>query len=159
MPFGMHGLGQELRDKVRAMRSVGIDVCVVEQNYSSLQRRIVEPDIEALLVPHPVHPVNLICHNLPATSLIARKNPELLEGRYNIGAPYWEYREIPKNHLAGFDALDELWTSNSFLTECFRPAMAAPIIEMPLHLPFPEPSKKRATQKDTCRVPYDCAVI
>lgn len=134
----MHGLGQELRDKVRAMRSVGIDVCVVEQNYSSLRRRIVEPDIEAMISTKLVHPINLICHNLPATHLIQRKNPELLEGRYNIGAPYWEYPEIPKNHLAGFDALDEIWTSNSFLTDCFRPATDVPIIEMPLHLPFPE---------------------
>ncbi|WP_022705039.1 glycosyltransferase [Pseudorhodobacter ferrugineus] len=144
MPFGMHGLGQELRDKVRALRSVGIDVCVLEQNYSSLRRRIVEPDIEALLSAKPVYPVNLICHNLPATHLIQRKNPELLDGRYNIGAPYWEYPEIPGNHLPGFDALDEIWTSNSFLTDCFRPVADVPIIEMPLHLPFPQDTDQPA---------------
>lgn len=138
MPFGMHGLGQELRDKVRGMQSVGIDVCILEQNYSSLRRRIVEPDIEALISLKPVYPVNLICHNLPATHLIHRKTPELLEGLYNIGAPYWEYPQIPKNHLVGLDALDEIWTSNSFLTDCFRTVTDVPITEMPLHLPFPD---------------------
>ena len=39
MPFGLHGLGMELRDKVRAMVGAGIDVCIVDRNYSSINRQ------------------------------------------------------------------------------------------------------------------------
>jgi glycosyltransferase involved in cell wall biosynthesis len=134
MPFGMHGLGMELRDKALAMVSAGIDVCIIDQNYSSLKRKIRDPEIEALVETKPRHDVNLICHNLPATNLIARKTPELLEGRYNIGAPYWEFPQLPETDLAGLERLDEIWVSNSFLKECFAPHTDKRIIQMPLHL-------------------------
>lgn len=137
MPNGLHGLGMEMRDKVKAMRSAGIDVCIVARNYSSLQSSINDPEIDALIAEEPRFDVNLICHNLPATFLIARDFPELLEGRYNIGAPYWEFPELPPSHQAGLDTLDELWVSNGFLQDIFRPYTSAPIHQMPLHLEAP----------------------
>lgn len=134
MPLGMHGLGMELRDKVRAMRSVGIDLCIIEQNYSSLKNRVQDPEIEALLTSKPKYDVNLICHNLPATNLINRDNPELLEGRYNIGAPYWEFPELPEHHQPPLDWLDEIWVSNQFLGSIFARYTDKPIVQMPLHI-------------------------
>lgn len=134
MPFGLHGLGLELRDKVRAMVAAGIDVCIIDQNYSSLKRQLRDPDIDALVTTRPKHHVNLICHNLPATGLIARKTPELLDGHYNIGAPYWEFPQLPDSHRAGLDVLDELWVSNSFLKTCFTPHTDKPVLTLPLHL-------------------------
>ncbi|WP_435656756.1 glycosyltransferase [Brucella pituitosa] len=135
MPFGAHGLGQELRDKVRALTASGVKLCIIEQNFSSIRRTVADPDIAELICAEPIHSVNLICHNLPATNLIAQKSPELLAGRYNIGAPYWEFPEIPASHKKGLNVLDELWTSNRFLTECYAPVYEKPIMQMPLHLP------------------------
>jgi glycosyltransferase involved in cell wall biosynthesis len=137
MPFGMHGLGLELRDKVLAMVSAGIDVCIINQNYSSLKREIRDPRIEALVTCKPRHDINLICHNLPAIKLISLKEPGLLEGRYNIGAPYWEFPQLPDTHLNGLEQLDEIWVSNSFLKECFSAHTDSPITQMPLHLEAP----------------------
>lgn len=148
MPFGMHGLGMELRDKALAMVAEGIDVCIVNQNYSSLKREIRDPRIEALVTAKPQHEINLICHNLPATNLIARKNPELLEGRYNIGAPYWEFPQLPESHLEGLAQLDEIWVSNSFLKTCFSPHTDKPIVQLPLHLDAAPNIFQRATNSN-----------
>jgi glycosyltransferase involved in cell wall biosynthesis len=134
MPFGMHGLGLELRDKVRAMRMAGIEVCILNENYSSLKNQVHDTEIEKLIVDQPKYDTNLICHNLPATGLIARKNPKLLEGRYNIGAPYWEFPQLPETHIHGLDQLDEVWVSTDFLKECFSPYTGVPINKMPLHM-------------------------
>lgn len=137
MPNGLHGLGMEMRDKVKAMRAAGIEVCIVARNYSSLQSSIRDPETDALIAEEPQFDINLICHNLPATSLIARDFPELLKGRYNVGAPYWEFPELPASHQTGLDILDELWVSNGFLHDIFKPYTDAPIYQMPLHLEAP----------------------
>lgn len=142
MPFGMHGLGLELRDKVHALCAAGIDVCILNENYSSLTSELRDPEIEALVVDEPKYDINLICHNLPATGLLARKRPELLEGRYNIGAPYWEFPQLPDAHRFGLERLDELWVATDFLKECFAPYTDRPIHKMPLHL-APKPRKLR----------------
>lgn len=141
MPFGMHGLGLELRDKVYAMRSAGLDVCILNENYSSLKSELRDPQIEALVVDEPRYDTNLICHNLPATGLLARKKPELLEGRYNIGAPYWEFPQLPDTHRFGLEQLDELWVSTDFLKDCFAPHTDRPIHKMPMHM-APAPQKR-----------------
>jgi len=134
MPFGMHGLGLELRDKVNAMRAAGIDVCILNENYSSLRSELRDPAIEALVVDEPKYDTNLICHNLPATGLLARKKPELFAGRYNIGAPYWEFPQLPDAHRFGLEQLDELWVATDFLKDCFSPHTEKPIRKMPLHM-------------------------
>ena len=147
MPFGMHGLGLELRDKVHAMRAAGIDVCILNENYSSLKNELSDPEIEALVVDEPRYDTNLICHNLPATGLLARKKPELLEGRYNIGAPYWEFPQLPEAHRFGLEQLDELWVSTDFLKDCFAPHTEKPIRKMPLHLAFMPPKLRRKPRR------------
>lgn len=134
MPFGMHGLGLELRDKVRAMRTAGIKVCILNENYSSLKSELRDPEIEKVIVDEPHYDINLICHNLPATGLLAHKKPELLEGRYNIGAPYWEFPQLPTTHLRGLEQLDEMWVSTDFLKDCFAPHTNSRIHKMPLHM-------------------------
>ncbi len=134
MPFGMHGLGLELRDKVLAMRTAGIKVCILNENYSSLKNEVRDPEIEKLIVETPQYDINLICHNLPATGLLARKKPQLLEGRYNIGAPYWEFPQLPETHRHGLKQLDELWVSTDFLKDCFAPHTDSPVHKMPMHM-------------------------
>lgn len=134
MPFGMHGLGLELRDKVLAMRAAGVDVCILEKNYSSLKRELRDPRIEDLVVDAPRYDTNLICHNLPATALLARKEPNLLEGRYNIGAPYWEFPQLPDSHRRGLEHLDEIWVCTDFLKDSFAPHTDCPIHKMPIHV-------------------------
>ncbi|MHA6347182.1 glycosyltransferase [Roseivivax sp. CAU 1761] len=133
MPFGMHGLGLELQDKVAAMRATGIPVCVIEQNYSSIRREMRNPIIDELVVERPKYDTNLFCHNLPAINLIKKQAPELFTGRYNIGAPYWEFPELPDAHQAGLSALDEIWVSNMFLKNCFAAHTDRPVVQMPLH--------------------------
>ncbi|WP_448786247.1 glycosyltransferase [Brucella intermedia] len=147
MPFGAHGLGQELRDKVRALIGAGVRLCIIDQNFSSIQRTVADPDIAELVCSEPIHTVNLICHNLPATYLIAQKCPELFTGRYNIGAPYWEFPEIPISHLNGLGVLDELWTSTQFLTDCYSPVYEKPITQLPLHLPLKLNRNRRADRQ------------
>jgi len=142
MPFGMHGLGLELRDKVLAMRTAGIDVCILNENYSSLKTEVRDPQIEELVTDQPKYDTNLICHNLPAIGLLARKKPELLEGRYNIGAPYWEFPQFPQTHMHGLGQLDELWVSTDFLKDCFAPHTDRPVHKMPMHM-APVTQKRR----------------
>ena len=143
MPFGMHGLGLELRDKVLAMRMAGIKVCILNENYSSLKNEVRDPEIEKLIVDTPQYDINLICHNLPATGLLARKKPELLAGYYNIGAPYWEFPQLPDTHRYGLEQLDELWVSTDFLKDCFTPQTESPVHKMPMHMA--PVGKKRAS--------------
>ena len=137
MPFGMHGLGQELRDKVRALRAAGIEVAVIEENYSSLGRRVADDEIAALVTDTPRHPVNLICHNLPAIGLIAARRPDLLAGRHNIAAPYWEFPELPERHRDVLGLMDEFWVSNGFLKAVFGAHTDRPVRQLPLHIPAP----------------------
>lgn len=144
MPFGMHGLGLELRDKVFALRAAGLKVCILNENYSSLKSELRDPEIEALVVDEPRYDINLICHNLPAIGLLARKKPELLEGRYNIGAPYWEFPQLPDAHRFGLEHLDELWVSTEFLADCFGPHTDKPIHKMPLHM---APARQKPRRK------------
>ena len=115
------------------MQSVGIPVCVIEQNYSSIRREMRNDAVYDLVVDMPKYDTNLFCHNLPAINLIRKQAPELFAGRYNIGAPYWEFPELPDSHQAGLSALDEIWVSNGFLKKCFAGHTDRPVIQMPLH--------------------------
>lgn len=142
MPFGMHGLGIYMREQVKALQSAGLDVCVINRNYSSLKREVRDPEIAPLIAREPKYDTNLICHGLPATGLIARDTPELFEGRHNIGAPFWEFPQLPERHSAGLEYLDEIWVSTTFLRGCFAPHTEAPVKIMPLPLDVPPPPRK-----------------
>jgi glycosyltransferase involved in cell wall biosynthesis len=143
MPFGLHGLGLEMRDKVWAMKHAGIDVCILNENYSSLARQIRDPRIDAMIVDKPVHDINLFCHNLPAIGLIKSKKPEIFEGRYNIAAPYWEFPQLPERHARSLQYLDEIWVSTDFLKACFEPHTDLPVRKMPLHMDIQKAAKSR----------------
>lgn len=158
MPFGMHGLGQEMRDKVRCMISAGIDVCVIEENYSSLTSSVSDPLMASLKCDEPKYRVNLFCQNLPAVHLLQRKRPALFEGRYNIVAPYWEFPEIPRRLESTIQDMDEVWVSNSFLKGTFEKYTSRPVIQMPLHLPIPQTSESEASSPKTLTFGYvfDC---
>ncbi|MTI44790.1 glycosyl transferase family 1 [Roseibium hamelinense] len=158
MPCGLHGLGQELRDKVKALTSVGVEVCIISKNYSSLKSTISDPVIDKLIQSEPKYPINLICQNLPATRLIKDQFPELLEGKYNIGAPYWEFEDLPETQQIGLDILDEVWVSNSFLNNIFRNHTDKPVIQMPLHIePGAHSGNSRSAEKPfTFGYFFDC---
>lgn len=144
MPFGLHGLGAELRDKVRAIIACDINVCIIERNLSSLSAVQIDNDIVMLTGSEQIYDINLICHNIPAIKMLMRDEPELFEGKYNIAAPYWEFFNTPNYYEDVLQQLDEIWVPNDFLLSVFSGLCDKPILKMPLHLnPHSEVFEKR----------------
>jgi len=137
MPRGEHGLGQELRDKVLALKAANVPFVVIETNYSSLINSNADEALAQDIVTAPIYDVNLFCLNLPAIRLLHQDRPDFFAGRYNICAPYWEFPHLPASHCAAFPFLHELWVSNSFLASIFSAQTDLPVITLPLHVQVP----------------------
>ena len=134
MPFGMHGLGACMRQKVRALVARGIDVGVIEENYSSLKARVAAPDVASRVVDRPRHRAILLCHNLPAIGLLARRRPDLFRDRHVIGAPYWEFPQLPPSRAEALSHLDEIWVPTRFMADLFSAHTDKPVRRLPVHL-------------------------
>lgn len=134
MPFGEHGLGQCLRDRVKGLLSAAIPVTIIEMNYSSLKARAEYPHIEMLCAERPVHEINLWCLNLPMLQLAHRDAPEVFAERYNIVAPFWEFEELPERHSSALQYVDEVWVPTSFLESLFVSYTDKPVTKLPLYV-------------------------
>ncbi len=137
MPFGEHGLGQELRDKVASLDAAGVPLTVLEMNYSSLKNARGDRELAGRLGDTPVYGVNLICLNLPMFRLALRDYPQVFAGRRNILLPFWEFDTLPAHHIETLRQAEEIWVPNTFLQQVIQQYTAQPVLKMPLHVRVP----------------------
>jgi glycosyltransferase involved in cell wall biosynthesis/SAM-dependent methyltransferase len=137
MPFGEHGLGQELRDKAIGLISAGISFRIFEINYSSLSEGGGDRELEYLVSDKVDADINIICLNLTMFRLALRDFPEVFEKKRNIILPFWEFDSLPAHHVEALKEADEVWTPNQFLTNVFSRYSTNPVNKMPLHVRLP----------------------
>lgn len=163
MPFGMHGLGQCMRDQLSGMVKTNVPLAIVETNYSSLKSTVEAPEFAQFMQPEPVYNVNVICLNPTMLTLLERNHPEFLQDRYNIIQPYWEFPEMPQHHVNGLNIADEIWVPCQFLTDVYQSYVELPVVKMPLFLNAIEGGGSPGVQKSkdilTFGYSFDCNSI
>ncbi len=136
MPFGEHGLGQELRDNVCAIINTMPEITfdIIDINYSSLkdsnndlqlQDYVIEPEAAKATI-------NVICLNPVMYRLALRDHPDLFANRYNILMPFWEFDIMPNHFVQDMNKADEIWTKNNFLTKIFDLYTLRHVEQLPL---------------------------
>ncbi|MGB8355197.1 MAG: glycosyltransferase, partial [Chthoniobacteraceae bacterium] len=89
------------------------------------------------------------CDHMPA--FMQRVSPGFLEGRHVIGLWFWELEYFPRDMVASFDLVDEVWTGSSFTAEAFRKVTSKPVYVFP-H-PFLQPSAAPSHSKADLGLP------
>jgi 2-polyprenyl-3-methyl-5-hydroxy-6-metoxy-1,4-benzoquinol methylase/glycosyltransferase involved in cell wall biosynthesis len=137
------GVGEVSRQILGALDSRGIAAAPIDTP-------AVPGEIEKVLkgVADADHPfdINLICVNadmLPA--IAAALGPRFFHGHRTAGVWFWEVSEFPRQWLASFDHLDEVWVASEFVAEALRPVAPIPVKTMRVPVtPLPPAEMSRA---------------
>lgn len=124
--------------EVRGIPSAAIDTPAVPGDIEKVLKGVADTD-------HP-YDINLICVNadmLPAVA--AALGPRFFHGRRTAGVWFWEVSNFPRQWLASFDHLDEVWVASEFIAEALRPVAPIPVktIRVPV-TPVPPAEMTRA---------------
>ncbi|KAB7615387.1 glycosyltransferase family 4 protein [Amylibacter sp. SFDW26] len=110
------GLGQNARMSAQCFQKLGLAPCMIDVEAMKWQQNLASPNA----LTHPVH-----LHHLNAD----RVKP-MDQTAYNIGFLLWEFQALPKEHVTGISAMDEIWTPSKFVTDIYRKQTDNPVITM-----------------------------
>lgn len=153
-PFGVNlmgylgaesGIGRALRLSIAAMEAVGIPVSLrnFEVGCVSRKEELPEGATQSENTPYPINLFHINADQMPIAH--SQLEPELFDGRYNIGFWYWELQEFPEVWHDAYRHLDEIWVATSFCQEAVARCSPIPVLKMPpgIHV-APDPRFDRA---------------
>lgn len=131
-PFAPIGRGEDVRCTFRALRSAAVRPAIVDL-YGHCR-----PDADALEEFGPFlrkapGAVNVFHLNGDEVDLaLATVGDALPENAYNIVYPAWELSRYPREWALQLDRFDEIWAPSTFIRDALVPAVAKPVVHMPL---------------------------
>ncbi|WP_304178917.1 glycosyltransferase family 4 protein [Phenylobacterium aquaticum] len=133
-PFAPIGMGTHGRAAIRALRAARLSPGVVDI-YGMDRRRDagLEAEFAPLLAPGLSPRTNLFCINADEVEpTLARMDAGAFASAYNIIYPAWELARYPEPWARILERFDEVWAPSAFVADAITPAVARPVLHMPL---------------------------
>lgn len=132
------GVGELARQTLRALKSVDFPLAVYPiEDYDSARKNDHMADQFDRAT---IHPVNIFQINADMTFPVReRLDPQLYQGRYNVGRWVWEMAHFPERWQRAFDAYDEIWVPSTFVQAAVAAQSPKPVIYMPVSVEQPLP--------------------
>lgn len=134
------GLGEAARSMAKACAAANIDVSLVDLGYQTLHPQTDHglPTKDTALY----NRVDLFHVNASHAAQTAKLFEEHGPGRnqYTIGLWAWEQPEIPRQDIAAFQYLDEVWAPSTFVADAIAAVSPLPVFKVP-HAVECEPSQ------------------
>jgi glycosyltransferase involved in cell wall biosynthesis len=140
------GLGEAARSMAKACAAANIDVSLVDLGYQTLHPQA-DHGLSTKDTTH-YHSIDLFHVNASHTAQTAKLFEERGPGRnrYTIGLWAWEQPEIPRQDIAAFQYLDEVWAPSTFVTDAIAAVAPLPVFKVP-HAVECEPSPGLTREK------------
>src|SRR6185437_12437200 len=139
------GIGEAARHFAAALRLAGAEV--VEWDISALFGHDVRLDSQAPPTP-PAEAATLVIFLNPheLVQLMAMAGSEPFEGRFRVGAWFWELEAVPRSWRPAMGYVDEVWAGSHFVAEAVarRAPASLPIRVLPCPVGRPETRPDRA---------------
>lgn len=139
------GLGEAARSLAQACFNAQIEVSLVDLGYQTLHPQTDHPlQRHGLDRYHAIdlHYVNA-SHAAQTADLLKSDGPG--RNRYTIGFWHWEQPELPREALAAFQHLDEVWAPSTFVADAIAAVAPIPVFKVPHAVEFePTPGLTRA---------------
>jgi glycosyltransferase involved in cell wall biosynthesis len=142
--FGEFGIGEHLRYTARSLRAEGIPFSLY--NYDRTLHPQTDFSLKEFVGTDNPYSTNVFCMNNEGIMNLHARNPEIFEGRYNIGYGFWELSDYPDEWLYPMNYLDEIWAPSSYILEVVSRKASVPVVHMPMAVDFPLP--EGAVRKD-----------
>lgn len=139
------GLGEAARSLAQACFAAQIEVSLVDLGYQTLH-----PQTDHPLQRHGLdryHAIDLHYVNASHAAQTADflKTHGLNRNSYTIGFWHWEQPELPRDALAAFRHLDEVWAPSTFVADAIAAVAPIPVFKVPHAVEFePSPGLTRA---------------
>jgi GT2 family glycosyltransferase/glycosyltransferase involved in cell wall biosynthesis len=125
------GVGEGARANVRSMRSVGIDVALVNIDNHSPSRKC-DSSFSGFCDTAP-YDINLIHVNADMFSkLYIEKGANCFKDKYNIGFWNWELSEFLDEYRGSFSYCNEVWVPTNFTLSSVAKKSPVPVVKIPL---------------------------
>jgi glycosyltransferase involved in cell wall biosynthesis len=133
------GQGEAARLYTEGLRAAGADVGTTTVQIGEL---VPGAELPALLGPAPPDrapardpDVNLVCINgLELGAFASLRGPEYFSRRPAVGVWAWESDPVPEQLTENAGLLSEIWVYSRYVAEILDPAVAVPVVTMPLPL-------------------------
>ncbi len=124
------GVGESVRCAVRAAKAVQLPLAIRSVD-SNGPYRLGDGSVSTH-EEHCPYRVNVLHVNADESPrVITSLEPEVLDGRYNIGYWAWELEDFPARWNGSFRLYDEIWTPSSFCQTAIARRSPIPVLRMP----------------------------
>ncbi len=132
-PFAPIGMGEHIRSSFRAFRSIGMNVGVKDVYGLHEPDLDVKEEFQSNLVQELSSDLNIFHINGDEIEpTLKRFGADVPNGAYNVVYPMWELSRYPKEWAIQLDRFDEIWAPSKFTNASIAPAVAKPVVHMPL---------------------------
>lgn len=135
------GLGEAARGYVRALRSCGVDLTLVDVSLLA-PHRAQDDSIDSVLMSWPktseasINVFHINADELPHVREYLNITPK--PRCYNIGIWAWETQNFPRKWKDRFTMVDEIWAASTFMVESISKLSPIPVICVPHVVSIPD---------------------
>jgi len=149
------GIGESARCMVRAADAVALPAALIDLRLHCKNRRG-DMTCAPRLVREPVHPVNIVHVDPPASlDLEHHHGKKFRSAHYNIGYWAWELPEFPDAWMRAFDCFDEIWCPSEFVRASIASKSPVPVLAMPHAIEFRRPAASTPQLRQGLGLPVD----
>jgi glycosyltransferase involved in cell wall biosynthesis len=134
-PYGILGLGENLRSTASALGSAGVPfhICNALGAQSENAKLLTDFAYHRLIDDTGLrYKANLFCMNADEMdNTFAHLGTDVFLRSYNIGCWWWELSEFPDKWVRSFEYLHEIWAQSRFVQESISRKSPIPVIWMP----------------------------
>ena len=131
---GEFGVGEEARNFVKALKSVGISHAL--NNITADNHRWQDETFLNFQNENP-YPINLVIVNADQAEIIYKQfSSEYFRNKFNVGAWAWELPSFPESMSKSYEHFNEIWTLSNFMANAISKAIPIPVVKLtyPLEL-------------------------
>lgn len=125
------GVGEGARINARCLRSLKINVSLINIDNHSIHRKL-DSSLSEEFSNYNHYDINLIHVNADMFGkLYAEKRRGYFKDKYNIGFWNWELSSFPDDWIDSFSYCDEIWTPSNFSLNSISRKSTVPVIKIP----------------------------
>ncbi|MBP7142899.1 MAG: glycosyltransferase family 4 protein [Opitutaceae bacterium] len=149
------GVGESARCMVRAADAVALPTALINLRLHC-KNPIGDMTYASRLVADPVHPVNIVHVDPPASLDIEHHHGRRFRtDHYNIGYWAWELPDFPDAWMRAFDCFDEIWCPSEFVRAAISLKSPIPVLSMPHAIAFARPLDSMPVLRNRLGLPAD----
>lgn len=136
--FTESGMGEHVRMSAASFSTTDVPFHVIDFNYGVVSRQAATLE-QGNIGQDNIYKVNIFHINADQIlNVVLQKGDRFFRNRINIGYPFWELSQFPKQWVPALNLMDELWAPTRHIQGAIAEATGSDVHHMPIAVTLPE---------------------